>query len=55
MSATTVASSILVCAEADNFIKVANAKMSAGNAASGISAGNQNSLKDTSIFAMKPF
>jgi len=55
MAATTIASSILACAEADNFMKVANAKMSAGKASGGVSAVNQNSLKDTSIFAMKPF
>jgi len=51
MSATSLASAILVMAEADNFIKIATAKQAMGEPQCFLQ--NQNNLKDTSIFSMK--
>lgn len=51
MSATTLASSILVMAEADNFMSRVAAKTSMNNVQKPVY--NQNNLKDVSIFSMK--
>jgi len=52
MSATTLASSILVMAEADNFMKIAAAKQAIGKPQTSFQ--NQNDfLKNTSIFSLK--
>jgi len=51
MSATTLASSTLLMAEVDNFMKIASAKQAMGKPQSFVQS--QNNLKDTSIFSMK--
>jgi len=51
MSATTLSSSILLMAEADNFMKIAAAKQAMGQPQNFLQ--NQNDLKNTSIFSMK--
>jgi len=51
MSATTLASSILLMAEADNFMKIAAAKQAMGKPQTSFQ--NQNDLKNTSIFSLK--
>jgi len=51
MSATTLASSILLMAEADNFMKIAAAKQAMGKPQTSFQ--NQNDLQNTSIFSLK--